>query len=35
VFDLAIMIFASSMLTVGSVLEAAARELQDEVDQIV
>jgi len=35
VFDLAVMIFASSMLTVGSVLEAAARELQDEVDQMV
>lgn len=35
VFDLAVMIFASSMLTIGSVLEAAARELQDEVDQMV
>ncbi|MDZ4868970.1 MAG: hypothetical protein SGI91_16745 [Alphaproteobacteria bacterium] len=35
VFDLAVMIFASSMLTVGSVLEAAARELQSEVDQMV
>lgn len=35
VFDLAVMIFASSMLTVGSALEAAARELQDEIDQVV
>jgi hypothetical protein len=35
VFDLAVMIFASSMLTIGSVLEAAARELQDEIDQMV
>jgi hypothetical protein len=35
VFDLAVMIFASSMLAVGSVLEAAARELQSETDQII
>lgn len=35
VFDLTVMIFATSMLTIGAVLEAAARALQSENDQIV
>jgi hypothetical protein len=34
-FDLCIWMFAAGMLTVGSVLEAAARALQHENDQIV
>lgn len=35
VFDLAVMVFASGMLMIGAALEAAARELQSEVDQMV
>ena len=35
VFDLAAMIFAAGMLTIGAALEAAARELQSEHDQII
>ena len=35
VFDLCIWMFAAGMLTVGGVLEAAARDLQHEHDQIV
>lgn len=35
VFDLCILMFAAGMLTVGGVLEGAARELQHENDQIV
>ncbi|MBP6011802.1 MAG: DUF2975 domain-containing protein [Alphaproteobacteria bacterium] len=35
VFDLCIMMFAAGMLTIGSLLEAAARDLQSEHDQIV
>lgn len=34
-FDLAVMTFASGMITIGSALEAAARALQSENDQIV
>ena len=34
-FDLAVMMFASSMLMIGSELEAAAKQLQAENDQIV
>lgn len=34
-FDLAVMVFASGMIMIGSALEAAARELQSENDQIV
>lgn len=35
IFDLAVMMFASAMVMIGSALEAAARELQSENDQIV
>lgn len=35
VFDLAAMIFAAGMLTIGAALEAAARKLQSEHDQII
>lgn len=35
VFDLAVMMFASALLMIGVALEAAARELQSEHDQIV
>lgn len=35
VFDLCVLMFAAGMLTVGAVLEGAARGLQDENDQIV
>lgn len=35
VFDLCVLMFASGMLTVGAVLEGAARGLQDENDQIL
>jgi len=35
VFDLCILMFAAGMLTIGGVLEGAARDLQHENDQIV
>jgi hypothetical protein len=35
IFDLAVMMFASGLLMIGSALEAAARDLQSENDQIV
>jgi hypothetical protein len=35
VFDLCILMFAAGMLTIGGVLEGAARDLQHEQDQII
>lgn len=35
VFDIALLIFAAGMMAIGSALEAAAREMQSENDQIV